>query len=63
MFESTGQITEVQEFSDTYDQVTIEIKIPSPLGEEGEKRSNDLVLPKGSVKVGDIVSIVIRPPR
>jgi hypothetical protein len=61
MFESTGQITEVQEFSDTYDQVTIEMKIPPPLGEKGETRSNDLILPKGSANVGDIVRIEIRP--
>ena len=61
MFESTGEITEVQEFSDTYDQVTIEIKIPPPLGEEGETRSNDLILPKGSGNVGDIVRIEIGP--
>jgi hypothetical protein len=59
MFESTGEITDVQEFSDTDDQVAIKIKIPSPLGEEGETHSSDLVLPKGSAKVGDIVSIVI----
>jgi hypothetical protein len=62
MFESTGEITEVQEFSDSYEQVTIEIKIPPPLGEEGgETRSNNLILPKGSANVGDIVRIEIRP--
>jgi hypothetical protein len=61
MFESTGEITEVQEFSDTYDQVTIEMKISPPLGEEGETRSNDLILPKGSGNVGDLVRIEIRP--
>jgi hypothetical protein len=52
MFDTTGEITDVQEFSDTDDQVAIKIKIPSPLGEEGETHSSDLVLPKGSAKVG-----------
>ena len=61
MFESTGEITEVQEFSDSYEQVTIEIKIPPPLGDKGETRSNDLILPKGSGNVGDLVRIEIRP--
>ena len=61
MFESIGEINDIQEFSDTDHQVTIKIKIPSPLGEEGETRCHDLVLPKGSVKVGDIMRIGIRP--
>ncbi|MBV9874615.1 MAG: hypothetical protein JO025_07795 [Verrucomicrobia bacterium] len=61
MFETTGEITDVQEFSDTDDQVTSEFAVPSPPGEEGETRANDWILPKGSAKVGDVVRVEIRP--
>jgi hypothetical protein len=44
MFESTGKVIEVQKFSDAEDQITIEIKVPEPLGEEGETRSHDWIV-------------------
>jgi hypothetical protein len=45
MIETTGKITEVQKSSETEDQITIEIKVPSPLGEEGETHSYDRIVP------------------
>jgi hypothetical protein len=40
--------------------ITIQMVVPEPLGEEAEVRENDLVVPKGSAKVGDIVNILIK---
>jgi hypothetical protein len=60
MFETKGKVTSVVSFSDTDDQITIQMAVPEPLGEEGETRENDLVVPKGSAKVGDIVNILIK---
>jgi hypothetical protein len=61
MIETKGKITEVQKFSETEDQITIEMKVPSPLG-EGETHSHDWIVPAGSAKVGDIVEIAIKEP-
>ena len=60
MFETKGEVTNVLPFSDTEDQITIQMAVPEPLGEEGDIRENDLVVPKGSAKVDDIVNILIR---
>jgi hypothetical protein len=62
MYQSTGIVTEVQAFSDTEDQITIEITIPEPLGETGETHSHDWIVPKGQATVGDVVSVAINPP-
>jgi hypothetical protein len=60
MFETKGKITSISPFSETHEQITIQIAVPEPLGEAGETRENDLIVPKGSHKVGDIVAIVIK---
>lgn len=60
MYETKGTVTSVSSFSETDDQITIQMVVPEPLGEAGEVRENDLVVPKGSAKVGDIVNIVIK---
>jgi hypothetical protein len=62
MIETKGKITEVQKFSESEDQITIEMKVPSPLGEEGETHSHDWIVPAGTAKVGDIVEIAIKEP-
>jgi len=49
-------------FLKTEDQITIEIKIPSPLGEEGETHRHDWVMPVGTAKVEDIVKVEIIEP-
>jgi hypothetical protein len=60
MYETKGLVTSVSPFSETDDQITIEMVVPEPLGEEGETRSHDLIVPKGSANVGDTVNIVIK---
>ena len=62
MLKSTGKVTEVSKFSETEDQMTIESKIPSPLGEEGQTHRHDWVMPAGTAKVGDIVKVEIIEP-
>lgn len=62
MYQSTGIVTEVQAFSDTEDQITIEITIPEPLGKTGQTHSHDWIVPKGQATVGDVVSVAINPP-
>ena len=60
MYETKGTVTSVSSFSETDDRITIQMVVPEPLGEEAEVRENDLVVPKGSAKVGDIVNILIK---
>lgn len=60
MYESKGIVTIVSAFSETDDQITIEMVVPEPLGEEGETRSHEWIVPKGSANVGDTVEIVIK---
>lgn len=57
-----SDVSRVQKFSENEDQITIEMKVPSPLGEEGETQSNDWIAPTGTAKVGDIVKIAIKEP-
>lgn len=61
MCETKGTVTSVSPFSETEDQITIEMVVPEPLGEEGgDVRSHDQIVPKGSAKVGDEVNIEIK---
>jgi hypothetical protein len=60
MYETKGIVTSVSPFSETDDQITIEMAVPEPLGEEGETHTHEWIVPKGSVNVGDTVNIVIK---
>jgi hypothetical protein len=62
MIETTGKITEVQKFSETDVQITIEMKVPSAPRRSPETHSHDRIVPAGTAKVGDIVEIAIKEP-
>jgi len=57
MFETTFKVTEVCKFSQLDDQVTIEVTIPSPVGEKAEIRFLGWAMPTGTVKVGMTVKL------